>query len=172
MLGTPIQDLNKQQQMEEYQKIQELHNIGYNSMQHSQMENGHNVAHTVHQAQHDPYYDIEENYNYPQFINTPKQFNVSQLPELDDDDMFDLTNDNNSSSAINLNLNIPEMIKEPIIILILFVILSQPAIQSVINKYLSSVIKMNNGVHNIKGIFIYGLILSIAFALIKKFIKL
>jgi len=64
--------------------------------------------------------------------------------------------------------NIPEILREPLIIGVIFVILSQPSVHSYIGKYIKQVNPNESGKVTMIGIVIYGLILSALYVLSKR----
>jgi len=76
-----------------------------------------------------------------------------------------------NKSEKNVIYKMPEIIKEPLIILILFVILSQTIVRKLIGEYLPYINPDGSGKVSFVGIVIYGLILSIGFVIVKKFLS-
>src|SRR6056297_2396441 len=66
MAGTLIEDLQKEDYDTHLKNQQLMQNTRYNAMQNSHAEHSHNGAQFVQQGQHDPYYNIDNNYGYPQ----------------------------------------------------------------------------------------------------------
>ena len=72
--GTSIQDLHRNEKIEQYDNIRRLNDMQstqYGARQNMQYEQGHNAANHVQQGQHDQYYNNEDNYDYPTWL--PKQ---------------------------------------------------------------------------------------------------
>lgn len=67
--------------------------------------------------------------------------------------------------------NVPKTFRDPLVILILFVILSQPYIKNLIGNYIKQINPDNTGKVSITGIVIYGVILATLFIVTKKLIK-
>ena len=85
----------------------------------------------------------------------------------DDEDEDDLDNDdedNNKSSGV-LNF-IPIKLKEPLLIIILYVILSQSFTKKIIGKYITYVNPKSNGNMTFVGVLIYGVILAILYMIL------
>ena len=64
---------------------------------------------------------------------------------------------------------IPGLIREPFILMFIYVILSQPVVRGLFGKYFAQLNPGNDGETPLIGIIIYGLILSVTFMLVKKF---
>jgi len=173
MHGTTIADLNKN-----LGNLQDMTQVHYNANQNLQYEQGHNAAHHMHQAQHMPYHTIPN-------IQSPVQSYLSQKDKQEALDIEELAKDinesfpeetfitemeSNSDSSLHLFTNIPAILREPIVILVLFIILSQPAIKDTIGKYITSINPDAECKVPFTGVFIYGVILAALFALVKKFI--
>ena len=185
MNGTSIHDLHKQEKMNQYQDIQRIHQMKdaqYGTMENLQYEQGHNAAHVIHQAQHAPYYEIDTPIKYPQFTQQPP---VPTPPV--EQDIENLANDisNNLSSVTNVSENfeedkgykfkflsgIPKFLIDPILIVILFVILSQTFIRNTLSKYIKQLVpSKETGYVGMTGIIIYGIILAVVYSLTKKFL--
>lgn len=179
--------------------LQDMTQTNYNAGQNMHYEQGHNAAHQMHQAQQIPYYNMPNNQNYPQFIGSesqhPSQYpgylsqkqqvaqkqEIVDIEELAKDINDNLTEDTFASvpesaeeqhANTNLNLfsNVPSILREPIIILILFIILSQPMVKEQLGKYIKQLNPDMEGKFTFAGIVIYGIIFAALFALIKKFI--
>lgn len=204
MNGTSIQDLHKKQRMGQYEDIRlqnQMAQMQYGTMHNSQHEGGHNSAHQVQQAQHAPYYEIDNNAGYPQYSghmpplqNVPSQeaesmyMSRQEMPEIDD--LARDINDNlpeeparsnnaempeeveeNFGNGMGLNVsNIWEVVKEPLVIVVLFTILSQPVVKDNIARYIKQLNPDNTGRVPLLGVIIYGTILATLFTLVKKFL--
>lgn len=176
MSGTPIAELNNMQQ------------IQYDSMHNYQHEQGHNAAHQMSQSQHAPYYNTENCNGYPSFNRPPQQHQVTypplaapHQPDLDIDeitrDLGDLPTvsetgleglEESNDSVLSF---IPKMFREPIVIFVIYILLSQNVVQSTLAKYIEQ-LRPNEitGAVPMIGRVIYGLILAALFMLAKKFI--
>lgn len=159
--------------------IQELQNMQYNAMQNLQYEQGHNAPHTIQQAQHAPYYDIMDTANYPQMenpivnmnqlatditANLPEERLLNDIEEHLEEEVITTKNANNGFLSF-----IPEILREPLLILVIFVIMSQPFIQQNIGNYIKQVNPIGGRV-SLVGIVIYGTIFAIVFAVLKRFL--
>lgn len=223
--GTSIQDLHQNEKREHYENLRKLNHTQqaqYGSMQNMQAEQGHNVSHQSHQDQHIPYYNVEENHDYPQWMpqdsaqtapgqtmpqNMPQNMsqtipqNISQrmpqrmqqrMPYISDEEtnIEDLARDLNSTLSIEnysdksvpgkeqkvrmnksnggLLSRVPSILREPLILVTLYVILSQPVVKDTIARYIPQI---NSGMYGdvpFTGVLIYGLILATLYVVIKK----
>ena len=179
--------------------LQDMTQTNYGAGQNMHYEQGHNAAHQMHQAQQIPYYNMPNNQNYPQFTGqagqpgnqypgylsqTQKQKQKQEtidIEELAKDINDNLTEDTfasvsesveeqHTSGSLNLLSNIPAILREPIIILILFIILSQPTVKDTLGKYINQLNPDMEGKFSFTGIVIFGIIFAALFALTKKFI--
>ena len=76
----------------------------------------------------------------------------------------------NANGGLNLFSNIPAILREPLIILILFIILSQPIVKDTLGTYIKQLNPDVEGKFSFAGIVIFGIIFAALFALTKKFI--
>lgn len=197
-MGTSIQELNKKGKNEHFDNLRNLQTMGqvnYGAGQNMHYEQGHNAAHNMHQAQQNQYYAMQNTGNYPQFIQpdqqnpgylTPQKCSgKSQTKEVVDiEELAKEINDNltedtfasisegeeEKSSGTNFLSMIPPILREPLVILILFIILSQPMIKDGIGKYITQINPDVEGKVGFTGIVIYGILLAILFGLVKKFL--
>jgi uncharacterized protein YpuA (DUF1002 family) len=160
--GTSLKDLQQQQQLAQMQ---------YSGLQNLQYEQGHNAAHVNQQGQHAPYA-------------------VQQVPRTDQADIEDLARDisNNmpsredrteTDSDIVVNekekkdnggwlSSIPEVLREPLILVVLYVILSQDMVKNFFGKYIKQLNSEETGGIGFVGVVIYGIILAVLFVLAKR----
>ena len=97
--------------------------------------------------------------------NLPVDTFDGNLSQNDEEDMIMPSQEDDSILS-----KIPGILQEPIIILILYIILSQPSIQRGIGKYIKQVNPNASGRVSLTGIIIYGIILAALFALTKRFL--
>jgi len=198
--GTSIQDLHMKQNIDQYENLRRLNQMQqmqYGTMQNHQREQGHNAAHHVQQAQHIPYYDMENTHDYPQYLHRPTAqtgFNSNMMkpayPDIEDlarDISDNLPDDSYVTGATGISETgeaeehfgktkggllapIPEKLREPLIIFVLFVILSQPFIKNTIGRYVKQINPDREGKVPLTGVIIYGALLAALFALSKKFL--
>lgn len=150
--------------------LQEMVQTNYGNGQSLQFEQGHNAAHQMHQVQHEPYYN---NHGKPRFV---KQ-DLTDIEELAKDLNENLpeqliVNENNEESKEKYNITsyIPEGLKDPLIIIILFFILSQPVVRETIGTYIQQINPDVEGKVSPTGVIIYGIILAGLYYLIKRFL--
>jgi len=187
--GTPIQSL--QQRAPQYNSgIQQTApgygqgQMQYNAFQNLQAEQSHGAAHQSQQSQQDPYYNIRTPEEYPQWL--PKNSNATQnmeelardisdnLPEDEDEEQpiskskHEESFDDSESGFIS---NIPVQFRDPILIFVIFVILSQPFLKRNIGQYIKQINPSSEtGEVAMTGIVIYGLIFALCFWAIKRFL--
>jgi len=155
--------------------LQDLQNIQYGAMQNHQYEQGHNAAHVIQQAQHAPYYDIMDN-NYPQMqnckinmdqlandisANLPEEDIINGIEEHLDEEIISTQNTQNGYLSF-----IPSILREPLLIIVIYILLSQPFVQNNIGKYIKQVNPIQGKV-SIIGIFIYAVLLAVIYTITK-----
>lgn len=187
MSGTTIMDLRKQKEIDELKKKHELGNYNdgrmtqYNANQNLQYEQGHNDAYDVTQVQQDPYYRMQNVSGYPsnpEISNNMIKLNnkiSSTMPEKkysDDDIISDIIKEEFESEKENdSKINYNTIIKESIIILVIYMILSLPVVQKNIGKLIPMINPGYNGSLSMSAVLIYGIILVILVALVKNLLK-
>lgn len=72
------------------------------------------------------------------------------------------------SKATILKIQIPELIKEPILLLIIYLIMSQDFVKNNVAKYVSQIQPDNEGNIGFYGVFIYGIILVVTYSFFKR----
>ncbi len=77
--------------------------------------------------------------------------------------------DTKGSEESNLMSEIPDVIKEALIILVLFIILSQPIIKINIGKVIKQIVPDEEGKVGMPGVIIYGMLLSLLYIFFKKY---
>ncbi len=93
--------------------------------------------------------------------------------EEEDDEEETKPKKKKKSSDFNLNnLNIPEMLKDPVLIWLIYMLMSQNFFKNLVGKYISSINPNEEGVVTIKGVAMYGLILVALYTLIKFILKI
>lgn len=196
-MGTSIQDLNKKDKGEYYDNMRNLQNISqinYNTGQGTQFDN---LAQNMQQAQQLSYHNIPNAGEYPQF-NSPTQStqSIQQYPQrcaipksaqkeivdieelakdINDslgEDTFASVNEGYTDDSTGLNLfsNIPPILREGSLILILFIILSLPVVKDNIGHYIKQINPDTEGKVSMSGIVIYGIILAVLYMLINKYL--
>lgn len=150
--------------------LQEMAHADYASGQQLQFEQGHNAAHQMHQIQHEPYYNHQ---GRPRFV---KQ-DLSDIEELAKDLNENLpeqliSNDNveEQKDKFQITSYLPKGLIEPLIILVLFIILSQPVVRETIGTYIQQINPDPEGKVTMTGIIIYGIILAALYYIVKQFL--
>lgn len=194
--GTSILELHNKEKMDQYdnmRQMQNMQNMQYGSMQNLQAEQNHDAAYTIQQAQHAPYF-ISEVPKQQQLKEGPlynTECNTRNIPP--GPDIEDLAKDINDSLATdvytrgNYETNfrnpyenfssedtsiIPKWLFDPLLIVILFVIISLPFVKNSIGKYIKQVNPVDATCNiSITGLIIYGIILATVFSLTKKFLS-
>ena len=72
----------------------------------------------------------------------------------------------------SLNYNIPEMLKDPVLIWLIYMLMSQNFFKDIVGKYLTSINPNEEGIVTFTGVAMYGLILVAIFTLIKFVFKI
>lgn len=172
------------------QKLQEMNQVNYNANQNVHYEQGHNSANQMHEMQHMPYNNLSNYSEYPQYnqpvpqnqypgyLTMKKPNEQSVIEELAKDINENITDASGSIYADlddNKNIsgdisNILTELRGPIILLILYLILSTQTVKDFIGKYISQINPNDNGVVSFTGILIYGLILCVLFYIVNKYL--
>ena len=179
MEGTSVQDLKgKTTYYDDIRTLQELNQSNYNLGQNIQKEQAHDAAHMMHQAQHMPYYTVDSNGKL-QFVKPSIPRDTSDAEELAKDlnenlpDTFvsvsEVSEYGSNSGKFNLMSRIPETFRDPLIILIIFIVLSLPVVRENIGKFIPQINPDVEGKVSFTGILIYGIILVALFMLVKRF---
>ena len=198
MMGTSIQELNKgkNEYFDNLRNLQTMGQANYGVGQNIHHEQGHNAAHNMHQAQQNQYYNMQNTGDYPQFIQ-PDQQNpgyltkksgqqsqqqakeVVDIEELAKEINENLTEDTfasvaegeeEKSAGSSILSSLPSILREPLIILVLFIILSQPMVKDTMGKYIPQINPCEDGQVSFTGVVIYGVLFAVLFALVKKFL--
>ena len=192
--GTSIQDLHRTQSnyFGDVRNLVDGNQTKYNAGQNVHYEQGHNAQHHMHQAQHMPYYNNQNAPNYPQVNQernqcsgylTPRQQKSQDSVDIEElakelnsnmgEDNFaavsENTEDGNTSNQTLLG-SIPEVLREPILILVIYVLLSQPIVKDTLGQYIKQINPDMEGKVSFTGVVIYGIILASLYALAKRFI--
>lgn len=182
MAGTPIQDLN----------LVNMQGVQYDTMHNFQHEQGHNAQHHMHQAQHMPYQMASNCDGYPSFNRPPQQQIMQQHTSLSPRPMAPSAPSMLSSSSQDLDellaeeptvgregmdgdnsvlSFIPKMMREPLVLFLIYMILAQEVVQTTIGKITDEVIPNETTcVVSMIGRAIYGIILVVFYMLAKQFI--
>jgi hypothetical protein len=184
MNGTSIDNLRNQQ---------DAGQASYGAQQNIHYEQGHNAAHQVHQAQHNPYYDVPDNMGYPQFNKsvpegsplTPQQVHQMQMQqkELDieeltkdinenipEDTFFSLGEQEDESQAEGVLSFLPKEWREPLLLLVIYLLFSQPVVRQTLGSYITQLNPDAEGKIGFAGVLIYGIILVTIYFLTKRYL--
>ena len=191
--GTPIQELQDSKSGDRNSSKNNGYTELYNAMQNSQYEGGHNAAHTIHQAQHDPYYEshiapnsFEQNTTVqpvqmkePRGPVRPNQNTLSmeEMSELAkdigrgfEDEIVDTDTEEPVADITKSYISyIPNGLREPLIIVAIFVFLSHPKVKQTIGQYIDQINPTEDCSVPISGIIIYGIILATIYHFVKKY---
>lgn len=179
MNGTSLQDLQNRENMERLGNVMNLQRTAdrqYQGLQHLQHEQGHNVQHAVHQNQHMPYV-VPHVTSAPSMVNLAQDINRNfptaeqqaiqqeQMPTHVPSEIY--VQEETGNKWFN---KIPERLRDPVVIVVIFVILSQPVVRDTIGKYVKQINPRSDGNIPLIGVVIYGLIFAVLFDLSKRFL--
>lgn len=169
--GTSIHDLRQNQHMNQYDNNHQngMINDQYNNMQQMQHEGAHHARHVIHQSQHDNYYDVDSNIHNDEVI---KEWNPDVDNQLNDKIDFDIDNidlDKLEMDDDTVLSFLPSWSREPVILILIYVLLSQTFIQKFMGKYISQINPniVTGEVNNI-GILIYAIFFAALYIFSKK----
>lgn len=103
--------------------------------------------------------------------NQKEHFDIDELAKDISDNLNDkepFETDSEEKDDENFTLSIPNNFKDPLLLLTVFVILSQSSVRQLFGKYIPYINPDEEGVVSIIGIVIYGIILVAIYMLIKK----
>ncbi len=171
MMGTSIRDLNMKTQPDEYDNIRDIEGANHKV--------SHNIAHHAHQGQYMPYLNAQNDFRHPIQNQHAQINNIESLAkdinnsmpngpakDSDIDDAFLYDDDEENKYLVDY---VPKIVREPLLILVLFVILSQPTVKDIIGKYVKQIVPDAQGKVSMTGVVIYGTILAVLFFVIKKY---
>jgi hypothetical protein len=186
MDGTSIQELiNQKMENNKQQSMMNVHQMSNAGIIHEQ---GHNSTTNVVEGQHAPYYNIPNNTNYPQHTTQCSgqeckqrqiQKDIQDIDALAQDISDNLPSDllltgvsdapkEKDKKEKKNNKFFPKFLLDPLIIIVVFIVLSQPYIKNIIGKYVKFIKPRDDGTVPFVGILIYGVILAVIYSLIKK----
>jgi hypothetical protein len=113
----------------------------------------------------------QEKHQQNEVDNQKEHFDIDELAKdisnnLNEKELFDGETEDKEDD--NFTLSIPSNLKDPLLLLIIFVILSQSSVRQLFGKYISYINPDEEGVVSLMGIVIYGIILVAIYMLIKK----
>lgn len=181
--GTSIQDLKRRESSEQYENLRRLHN----------MQNQHyEAAPNGMQSNQQPYYTIQSGAEYPQYntqqYNVPMEQNRYSYPvqqtaiedlardinnNLSDDQFDEVASELVLEETRNRNwlTHIPKLLQEPLLLLIIYIILSQPLVRDNIGKYIKQINPDETGRVSLMGIIIYGTLLVVLYSVTKMLLR-
>ncbi len=186
MNGTSINDLDmsggmsgmasSMPSMHDVQDMQRMQDTQYDAMQRRQGEESHNSINRIEQGQHNPYYDIP-GLKYPQDPmlgdiedlardigdNLPSQAQARGGYEEFDSDVSE--EEEKSSGFLSW---LPPAVLESLVLIFIFVILSQPVVRDTLGRYIKQINPDASGNVSTLGVVIYGTILAVLFQLSKR----
>ncbi len=110
--------------------------------------------------------------------NSKKKYEDVEKDEEDEEDENDEEDDKEKikekkkKKSDYLNFSIPEMLKDPVLIWLIYMLMSQNFFKNLVGKYLTSINPNEEGVVTFSGVAMYGLILVALFTLIKFILKI
>nr|QBK88910.1 MAG: hypothetical protein LCMiAC02_00030 [Mimivirus LCMiAC02] len=176
--GTLLNELHMQENVNQMQNINATNFMGdtqYNATQTLQSEQAHQAQHNVHQAQHTPYY--EGNPHMPSELPDIEYLTKKINDELPDDtvmgDVYDAkvtAPKDKKTYRYKFLEKMPTILVESLIILLVYVLISQPFVRDTIGKYIKQINPGVKGEVSLTGVIIYGIILVVLYSIIKKFL--
>lgn len=147
--GTPIEDLLTEEEIPVY---------GGNQPNYQQMQQ---MQQMQQQNYNKEYPNMEElalnlNQDLNEPINKKKNKNKNNKPKDDEE--------------LTLFSRARDFLQDPLLLVVIYVIMSQPFIISLISDYITAIKKDENGGHSIIGLFIYGIIITSVFYTAKNLI--
>ncbi len=102
-----------------------------------------------------------------------EQFDIEDLAKdisdnLNEKELFENEDTEKDSEEDKLTLSIPNNLKDPLLLLIIYMILSQSSVRQLFGKYITLINPDQEGIVSTVGVLIYGLIMVGMFMLIKK----
>jgi histidinol phosphatase-like enzyme len=172
MDGTPIQDLqdmyNNQQQ--EQMKLQAMQ---YNAMQNLQNEQSVSATSSAQQAQHNNYCNVNNQVKMEDLAREINDQLTNEIQELQDTqdlpDNPENFNNNSNKNKYTVYQYIPRYLVNPLIIVLVFYILSDKNVKKQLEKYIPYI--REDSPNKQLGVLIYGVILAVLFVLVHKLIK-
>lgn len=175
--GTSMQDLHMQESGHGAQFGGQFE--GFNQQQQQPLINQpHNLNQPVQAPQHQQLHEqIAQNREYP--VNMKHLAKEMDQELSDDTDFLDKIEEEakkkkKSKKVVEeesgLVSRVPKLLREPLIILVVYVALSQPQVRSAISKYVPQIVPGSDGKVGIAGIIVYGVIIATIFAVLKRII--
>lgn len=150
-----------------------IHDLQYNNSRNEEHYVNHSGNHPGNDEQYHNHPHQHPQHNPQQMQKHNEQIDIDELARdisenLNDKEPFaQETDDDNKES---LTFSIPHDWKDPLILLIIYVILSQASVRQLFGKYISFINPNEEGIVSQSGIIIYGIILIALYMIIKKFL--
>lgn len=153
MIGTTIGSLNNEQQLNDpnYQNYQN----------HSMRDTPQNIP------KYDPRF-FQQQQDRLDIEELARDINES-LPREMMEDISSVTQEDKSIDSSQFVSGVFDFLKDPLIILVIYVILSQAIVKETIGKYINQINPNSEGQVSFTGVVIYGIILAALFVLVKRF---
>ncbi len=124
------------------------------------------IAHQQHQYQ-------QRQLQLDEKDNPNEQFDIEELAKdisdnLNEKELFENEETEKDSEEDKLTLSIPNNLKDPLLLLIIYMILSQSSVRQLFGKYITYINPDQEGIVSTIGVLIYGIIMVGIFMLIKK----
>ncbi len=155
--GTPISQLRKDVAVAKSQKQIELDTY-----------DAHTDNYTTESDRNSHIKNLVEDINNE--IEDGKKKKVKVVKDTDTDTEEEKPKKKKSKNSF-FNFTIPEMVKDPILIWVIYMLMSQNFFKKLIGKYLTQINPNEEGVVSFTGIAIYGLVMVVLFTLIKFLLK-
>jgi len=152
--GTSLSDLNK---------VPSKNSVQHNRRQNSPESNPHSESNSVDREEQNKIHHLVRNINQSLDDYAPSK---SQNTEDSEDDSTEKEENINQKSRTDSY--IPDILKEPLLLIIIYVVLSQGFVRKGIGSYISYINPGQDGYVSFIGYVIYGTILAILFMFFKK----
>lgn len=150
--------------------LQELGQASYNVNQNIQFEQGHNAAHHVQQAQQNAYYDMLQQKQQQQ--KRKQEIDIEELTKdinenIPEDTFFSLGESTEEDKKQGV---IPKEWKEPLLLLAVYLLLSQTVVRQTLGNYIKQLNPDAEGKIGFAGVLIFGVIFVAIYFLVKKYL--
>ena len=159
--GTPITQLRKDVASSKATSIQNIIN---------------NDTESTKSIKNDKLKFIIDDINNDSEIGPRKKYRNKKIEEVEEDNEEEDEDEveekpKKKKSSNEFNYNIPEMLKDPVLIWLIYMLMSQNFFKNFVGKYLTSINPNEEGVVTVTGVAMYGLILVALYTLIKFILK-
>jgi hypothetical protein len=165
-----MRDMQGMPDMRGRHSMQEMQQSQYDMMQNLETEQGHQSQHMIHQNQHNPYVQptYENNGELQDLARDISDTMPDDLYMIGTNESVDSESVSESSEATGYLSSLPAMTREPLIVFILGVILSNPEVITLMTRYIPQLQADSlTGKPSLTGIIIYSLIFAALFACLK-----